>query len=320
MSAWMNFIGKGYYTIPKFIAESQKHGITRRIALLPLMAMNWDDRVLCVQQEDKIQAHSAFIEFPITKLVGLIPEAIEAVSGLVTIKKVIDKPEEPEVERECGSYEQGAMYAIEEMPLCDVAKMLKKLKDEGLEIGKIMIGCAPEDITYIPEPYPRIKGLKHFRGFRAMNLEKFWNEVGEEDRKIREGEYVNRKNPTVSGTFYKKHIVEEVGEGLLQVVENYQKGDAVKVVTVGTEARVKKYEKQKSKVERLEARQARQSVIIANHDDKVEKALQQLSSKQLKRNGALRHLMDIDLELSFARDKVVELAPSEREYYEPELI
>ena len=84
MSSWMAFIGKEYYTIPKFIEESQKHGITRRIALLPLMAMNWGDRVLCVQQEDGIQAHSAFIEFPITKLVGLTPEALEAVAGLVT--------------------------------------------------------------------------------------------------------------------------------------------------------------------------------------------------------------------------------------------
>ena len=90
MSSWMNFIGKGYYTIPKFIEESKLYGITRRIALLPLMAMNWDDRVLCVQQESNIQAHSAFLEFPITKLVGLTPQAIEAVSGLVTIKKVVD--------------------------------------------------------------------------------------------------------------------------------------------------------------------------------------------------------------------------------------
>ncbi len=320
MSSWMDFIGQSYYTIPKFIEESKQYGITRRIALLPLMAMNWDDRVLCVQQEDKIQAHSAFIEFPITKLVGLTPEAIEAVSGLVTIKKVADAPEEPEVERECGSYEQGAMYAIEAMPLCAVAKMLKKLKDEGMDIGKLMIGCSPEDIVYIPEPYPRIKGLKHFRGFRAMNLEKFWLAVGEEDRKIREGEYVNRKNPTVSGTFYKKHIVEDIGEGLIQVVENYQKGATIKVVPAGTEAKVKKYERQKEHIEQLEVQQAKQEVVVNKHLDKVVLIEQRLSSAQAKKNAALRRLMDIDTKIKFGTDILLDLAPTERERVEPELI
>ena len=317
MSSWMHFIGRSYYTIPKFIEESRKHGITRRIALLPLMAMNWNDRVLCVQQEPNVEAFSAFIEFPITKVVGLTPEAIEAISGLVTIKKVADAPEEPEVERGCGSYSEGAMYTLEEMPLCDVAKLLKKLKDEGLEIGKLMIGCSPDDITYIPEPYPRIKGLKHFRGFRAMNLEKFWAEVNEEDLKIREGVYKNRKNPTVSGTFYRKHVIEDVGEGIVQVVENYQKGEAI---VIGTEAKVKKYEKQKEVVVKLEALHEKQKGILSRFSNEVEKVQQRLTSKLLNYHGAEKRLMDTDMRLGFARDKAIELMPTEREYVEPELL
>lgn len=313
----MHFIGQSYYTIPQFIEESRKHGITRRIALLPLMAMNWNDRVLCVQQEDKVQAHSAFIEFPITKLVGLTPEAIEAVSGLVKIKKVADAPEEPEVERGCGSYTEGAIYCIEDMSLSDIAKLLKKLKDDKVDIGKLMVGCSPEDVTYIPEPYPRIKGLKHIRGFRAMNLEKFWTEVNEEDLKIREGVYKNRKNPTVSGTFYRKHVVNDESDGLVQVVENYQKGEAI---AIGTEAKVKKYEKQKEKVIQLEALQSKQSKILDDRNEDVGKLQQRLSSVLLKRNGAIKRLIDTDMRLGFARDKAVELMPTEREVIESELI
>lgn len=54
MSSWMDFIGKGYYTIPKFIEESQKYGITRRIALLSLMAINYPRLKSWVSSRKKI--------------------------------------------------------------------------------------------------------------------------------------------------------------------------------------------------------------------------------------------------------------------------
>ncbi len=267
MSAWMAFIGQSYYTIPQFRAEATKYGITRRIALLPLQAMSWQDMVLCVQQEPGVEAFSAIVEFPITRLVGLTPEAQLALSELTTVVQIDEEAQDEVVERECGSYEPGSSFRVD-LPLSEIAKHLKKLKDDGMDIGSVMIGCSADEVGFIDSPFPRIQDLKHFRGFRSMNRDKFWNQVGEEDTKIREGVYKKRKNPLVSGTFYTKHEISEVSPGIVQEVQNYHKREVISKVT---QARVEKLEKEKVEVIRLEELLKKQKEVVKDREEQIKK-------------------------------------------------
>jgi len=297
----MNFIGQNNYTIPKFIEEAKKYGITRRVAPLLLRGMSWGDMVLCVQPEPGIEPFSAFIEFPITKLVGISEEAQKRLAEEFEVQLTIEAPEEPVVERECGSYEQGASYSID-TSLSAIAHRLKELSKE-IDIGKIMVGCYPEEVIYIPEPYPRIRNLKRFRGFRSINRDKFWEAVAEEDRKIRAGEYKKRKNPLVSGTFYKSNEVTEESPGIVQEVKNYQKREGSVISEEQLEKEAKKKETQKLEIVRLEQLLEKRETAISRY----ETAIDNLLSRQDKKIERLAEMVEKLKEgTQLFRDKVTE--------------
>lgn len=340
MSDWMECVGQNNYTIPQFRAEAERYGVTRRVPLSILKIMSWGEMALCVQQEPNIIAFSAFLEYPIQMLSGVSPAAQAALAEHYVIEMASPAPEEPEVERECGSYEQGAMYTIRNATLAEVARFLEGLKKEGVDIGKPMIGCMPDHVAFIDEPYPRIRNLEFFRGFRSYNKEKFWTEVREEQEKIDSGHYRdNRKNPVVSGgTYYKQHAVDETrDEGSVQVVEKYNSRNKKKEATEQKkldremrkqsemqkkrqvfEIKLERYARSKGEVRRYEILEQKRRETVERRVAEVKKISSKLQSALLRKQKSEEMLLDTQQRLRAANERAVELAPKDSS--QPELI
>ena len=103
-----------------------------------------------------------------------------------------------------------------------------------------------------------------------MNRDKFWEEVNEEDRKIRVGEYKKRKNPLVAGTFYKSNEVTEESPGIIQVVENYEKREGVMDKEKVAE-NIAKQEILKVEAVRLEQVLEQRKEVVSRYKDAMEK-------------------------------------------------
>jgi len=226
MASWMDFLGKGYYTIPKFINEAKQYGITRRVGMIGSGAakMSWGDTVICLQKEGKSPSYSVICEFTITRFVGVSEPARKLLASRHKLTQ-LDNEEEETVDRECGSYEIESSWEIE-APLSEIAKQLQKAKQDGLDVGKVMIGCWPEDITWESKPYPKIGGFDQKQGFRAYNREKYRNDIA---MKRLQG-----KRLKVKGTYYTQADVTDATDGIVQQVKGYtRKEDMDKATKLG---------------------------------------------------------------------------------------
>ena len=213
MSNWLHYIGKSYYDIDTFIAEAQKYGITRRLPLSHIKGMSWGDIVTCVQKEGSNKSHSVFMEFTITRIAGLAQGTSEKLGKLLPMRQLDEEPEE--VTRECGSYETAGTYEFD-APLSDVAQELYELDKKGADVGKLMIGCGPGDITLIPKPYPLVDlCIAQTQGFRPYNRDKF---VGDVTARESAGKRVRLK-----GTYYLKQDPDKAAPGKAVEVKSYSK-------------------------------------------------------------------------------------------------
>jgi len=215
MASWMHFIGKNYYrTIHKFRKEAEQYGITRRVSLIGAGAanMSWGDMVICLQREGESKSYSVFCEFPITRFVGLSEPGRKLLAEDYAMKQTSDEPEK--VDKECGSYETEGSWQIQ-APLSEMAKKLQGAKKD-MDIGKCMVGCYPEDITWLEKPYPKIQGFTQTRGFRAYNREQY-----QADLMVKR---MTHKRTVLQGTYYTKvEKPEEEGSGIVQPVRDYMK-------------------------------------------------------------------------------------------------
>lgn len=224
MASWMHFIGKGYYTIPKFIKEAKEYGITRRVGMIGAGAakMSWGDKVICLQKEGKSPSYSVICEFTITRFVGVSEQAKELLAEKYSMTQRDDESET--VERECGSYEIGGTYEIE-APLSEIAKELQKAKQDGMDVGKVMIGCWPDDITWETKPYPKIGGFDQKQGFRAYNRQKYRDDIAM--RRLQ------GKRLKVKGTYYTIAEVGDTTDGIVQQVKDYTRKEDMEKVEQG---------------------------------------------------------------------------------------
>ena len=213
MASWMDFIGKSYYTIDKFIAEAKKYGVTRRIGTVMLDSMSWGDEVICLQKEKGLKSYSVFMVYPITRIVGISEEARAIMADEDELQMQLIDDEHQEVARECGSYETVGTYAVD-VPLVDIAKRLKQLHKEGIDVGKLMIGCYPQDVSVVTEPYPLLDGFEQRQGFRPYNAQKFWKDVNM-------AKLSGKKRVKMHGTYYLTPELTEESDGFIETVEGY---------------------------------------------------------------------------------------------------
>jgi len=212
MASWMHFIGKGYYNISKFVKEAKRYGITRRVSLTGAGAcnMSWGDEVICLQKEPGLKSYSVICEFPITRFVGITEAARNILSEACKVEQTDEEPQV--VERECGSYETVGSYVID-AKLSDAAKMLKKAREDGIDVGKVMVGCYAWEIKFYEKPYPKVGGFTQNQGFRAYNREKFMADLFEKKAK--------GQRLVLQGTYYTKAGDLSDGEGIVAVVKDY---------------------------------------------------------------------------------------------------
>jgi len=181
MQTWLHFVGRSYYTPRQFIAEAQKHSVTRRVALRTLQAMQFGDRVLLATHKN---GHAeVFGMFWITNITGLSPEALDTIARSFRIKQI--GPGGLLVQRRCGAYIEGPTYTADAL-LGEIAKVLKEVENPG----KLMIGG-----MFMPASRFRLKDISFQMGFRRINYDKLLNALTDANRK-------DRQNPLLKGQFY----------------------------------------------------------------------------------------------------------------------
>ncbi len=216
--SYLHFIGNSYYTTESFISESRTYGVTRRISLRAMARMNWNDVVVCCQKtEDGAQV---FMEFPVTRLSGISPDAFEYISAIEGVKIIVMDEGGEHIERECGDYITGTTVSIN-LSLQRMVSILKGLKADGVDIGMLMVGCRPGEARTLYQPYPVLADVPFRMGFRLFARKEFWRIV----RKLSRKYMPLGKKVVVFGQFYASDGSggKKTQEGDLQEVVEYHK-------------------------------------------------------------------------------------------------
>ena len=172
MTRWLHYIG-GYYSPDKFIRETKRHGMNRKVAPNVASAMEYGDTVICLEWNHR-EPH-AFAECVINGV--SFPAEITGRLG----QKLVDDGQATErqgsgavIVRECGSYVDGGGYVVGEgVKLSYLAKKAKEIAAElGIELSCFVSGRLSKVHTppVVVQPYPPFT-----RGFMRVRNESLWD-------------------------------------------------------------------------------------------------------------------------------------------------
>lgn len=160
MKAYIHWVGNQFYSIPSFIYEAKKLGVSRRVSTQTLKKMEWGDKVYLISREKDIKHPVIFGWFKIDKLHGIdtskLPDDLKP-------KVVINTGSgHRNVRRGCGFVVETGVYAVTEASV-------EELSDYSTENTMIKGG-----LKVFPEPYPMMVSITApFRGFRLFNEQEF---------------------------------------------------------------------------------------------------------------------------------------------------
>ncbi len=209
MTTWLHFIGRGYYKSRRtFEREALEYGVTRRVSLQQLKAMEFGDRVLLAMRDGKSAV--VFGEFMIDRLSGLSSEAAAEIAGEFNASAVDSPDVGRKISRGCGSYVIGFVWAVS-ASLKDLADKIKDCDDRG----KPMVGG-----NFRPRQLVRLKKIPHRQGFRAFDYGSFMEDVA-----LATQYSVDSKHLTAVRSFYYTTADGEATtpEGLIQQVQHYER-------------------------------------------------------------------------------------------------
>lgn len=213
MKAWLHFVGRQYYSKAKFVKEARKYGITRRVSLRDLKQMDWGDMVLLAMRPNGRKTPEIFGSFAIELLSGLSPQASEELRKRFRWRLVDNGGRV--IGRGCGRYIEGPCYVLENATLREIAMILEELKEQGVDIGKPMVGGSFE-----PHRPVRLKSIPFRQGFRLFDYDRLLQNIGFSLSTMQEP-------VTVSGQYYVKDDKAEDGkepaEGLIREVADYRR-------------------------------------------------------------------------------------------------
>ena len=162
---WIGWVGSKYYSIPGFILEARAWGVSRRIKPGTLKQMSWGDRIYLVSMEKGIKAPVIFGYFYLERVRGIrLDEETRTRMEEETGKRIEVSSRDLVllVKRGCGYCVDGGLYCTTE---AGIEQLVDYAKTEDPEIrGKLVI---------FPKPYPALKNLRPFRGFRPFDGEAF---------------------------------------------------------------------------------------------------------------------------------------------------
>lgn len=167
---WLSFVGRAYYTIPGFVKEAKKHGVSRRVSARLLSGMDWGDKVYLAQgdmakstRRVELTPSIVFGSFRVTRLGGIPSEVMYDIAEMFELEKVDDGGDL--IQRGCGEYVTGATYVIKGASLGEIAKAVRDgAKDASLLLQGKFTKLSP--MAGLPDI--------HFRwGFRRFDEELF---------------------------------------------------------------------------------------------------------------------------------------------------
>ena len=162
---WIHWVGSKYYSIPSFVRESRAWGVSRRIKPQTLKRMSWGDRVYLVTREKGIKAPVVFGYFHLEKIQGIrldeeTRDRLERETGKRI--RVVSNDFSLLVKRGCGYCVDGGLYCTTEASVREV-----------MEYGEIEDPELRGSLVIFPRPYPGLRNLRPFRGFRPFDGEGF---------------------------------------------------------------------------------------------------------------------------------------------------
>lgn len=130
---WLHFIGRSYYTPEKFIAEAQRVGVNRRIALRLLGAFNWGDRVFLAfgdfrtkRRKNPTNKSIVIGYFEVESIGGLTPDAAQLIADIYS-GEIHYYGSARRVERECGEYYSIGYIIVPDVPsLKEIVELLAR--------------------------------------------------------------------------------------------------------------------------------------------------------------------------------------------------
>ena len=170
----LHWIGAEYYSIPEFVSEARKWGVSRRIKPQTLKAMEWGERIYLVSREKGLKAPVIFGYFRLERVRGIrLDEETRALLEEETGKRieVVSSDLSLLVKRGCGYCQTGGLYLTTSASVKELTHYGNP-KDPELQ-GRLVI---------FPKAYPALKNLKAFRGFRPFDGEAFRRDLADSGR------------------------------------------------------------------------------------------------------------------------------------------
>jgi hypothetical protein len=181
-TVWLHWIGNCYYSISQFIQEAKKMGVSRRISLRTLKKMEWGDKIYLLSREKGIKKPAIFGFFYLIQVEGIelkdLPEKLKVSINVVKASSEV---------RGCGTRVHGGIYLM-------TSASVNQLSEYIPESSNPMIYGA---LNLLPKPWPILKNLVSFRGFRKFNETAFLEELSLRLEGCKDG-----RRPVLEGVFY----------------------------------------------------------------------------------------------------------------------
>ncbi len=167
----LHWLGCEYYTIPEFVSEARKWGVSRRIKPQTLKQMEWGERIYLASREKGLKAPVIFGYFHLERVRGIrLDEETRALLEEETGKRIEVSHSDLSllVKRGCGYAVTGGLYCMTEASIHELTEYAET-EDPEVQGGLVLF----------PRPYPALKNLKPFRGFRPFDGEGFRRDLAD---------------------------------------------------------------------------------------------------------------------------------------------
>ncbi len=173
--SWLHWINKEYPTTVAFLSEARRLGIILPVTLLEIEGLNWNDDIYLLHKLQGNKHPSVFCRLPVKRIYGISRDAAER------IRERLDNTQKNAggdfVRWFNADYLEGGTWTVE-ATLQEVIAVLDAFwKDNPYDISRLGIGCYQEDVETMPLPWPRLQDIKHQRGFRLFDGDRFVRDV-----------------------------------------------------------------------------------------------------------------------------------------------
>ena len=150
---WLNYVGRGLYTIDIFVKEAYKYGVNRAIPHNLLHQLEWGTPILLAQYNRKNRSAFIFGYFIFSTITtNLDDDTIDEVLKELKVVKIKkhDNPKKSTIHRMCGSYTLSRTIELKSTPREIIEKMKEKAKGKfKIFIGGKFYGLKPFTVSPI---------------------------------------------------------------------------------------------------------------------------------------------------------------------------